>query len=62
MTDLEFRSAYGYYLDEGSAEMLALVNLMSLFGLHRRFAEPWSVTSPQWKSPHHLLPGAWLKQ
>lgn len=36
MTDLELCNAYGYYLDEGSAEMLALVNLMSLLGLHRR--------------------------
>ncbi|WP_327267359.1 iron-containing redox enzyme family protein [Streptomyces sp. NBC_01218] len=36
MADLELETAYGHYLDEGHAEMLALVNLMSLFGLHRR--------------------------
>ncbi|WP_328885372.1 iron-containing redox enzyme family protein [Streptomyces sp. NBC_00316] len=36
MTDLHLNAAYGHYLDEGSAEMLALVNLMSLCGLHRR--------------------------
>ncbi|MFJ8752478.1 iron-containing redox enzyme family protein [Streptomyces sp. NPDC102441] len=36
MTDLGLDSAYGRYLDEGCAPMLALVNLMSLFGLHRR--------------------------
>ncbi|MEW2122116.1 iron-containing redox enzyme family protein [Streptomyces sp. NPDC007259] len=36
MADLGLATAYGHYLDEGHAEMLALVNLMSLFGLHRR--------------------------
>ncbi|MFE9856406.1 iron-containing redox enzyme family protein [Streptomyces sp. NPDC005780] len=36
MTDLGLETAYGHYLDDGHAEMLALVNLMSLFGLHRR--------------------------
>ncbi|MFD6275592.1 iron-containing redox enzyme family protein [Streptomyces sp. NPDC060209] len=36
MTDLGLETAYGRYLDEGCAPMLALVNLMSLFGLHRR--------------------------
>ncbi|TXS00541.1 iron-containing redox enzyme family protein [Streptomyces sp. col6] len=36
MADLGLETAYGHYLDEGHAEMLALVNLMSLFGLHRR--------------------------
>ncbi|MGW0790491.1 iron-containing redox enzyme family protein [Streptomyces sp. NPDC002911] len=36
MTDLGLDTAYGRYLDEGCAPMLALVNLMSLFGLHRR--------------------------
>lgn len=36
MTDLGLDSTYGRYLDDGCAEMLALVNLMSLFGLHRR--------------------------
>ncbi|WP_299531627.1 iron-containing redox enzyme family protein [uncultured Streptomyces sp.] len=35
MADLGLVTTYGHYLDEGSAEMLALVNLMSLFGLHR---------------------------
>ncbi|MFC6065367.1 iron-containing redox enzyme family protein [Streptomyces ochraceiscleroticus] len=35
MTDLGLDTAYGRYLDAASAEMLALVNLMSLFGLHR---------------------------
>ncbi|MFJ8888331.1 iron-containing redox enzyme family protein [Streptomyces sp. NPDC102402] len=36
MTDLGLDNAYGGYLDEGRAPMLALVNLMSMFGLHRR--------------------------
>ncbi|MEU0134030.1 iron-containing redox enzyme family protein [Streptomyces sp. NPDC006296] len=36
MADLGLDSAYGRYLDQGCAAMLALVNLMSLFGLHRR--------------------------
>ncbi|WP_405386054.1 iron-containing redox enzyme family protein [Streptomyces sp. NBC_01102] len=36
MTDLGLDSTYGRYLDDGCAEMLALVNLMSLLGLHRR--------------------------
>ncbi|MFC8225285.1 iron-containing redox enzyme family protein [Streptomyces sp. NPDC057287] len=36
MGDLGLDTAYGRYLDEGCAPMLALVNLMSMFGLHRR--------------------------
>ncbi|MFD3611021.1 iron-containing redox enzyme family protein [Streptomyces atroolivaceus] len=36
MTDLGLDTTYGRYLDEGCAPMLALVNQMSLFGLHRR--------------------------
>ncbi|KUL69087.1 MULTISPECIES: iron-containing redox enzyme family protein [unclassified Streptomyces] len=35
MTDLGLETAYGHYLDAAPAEMLATVNLMSLFGLHR---------------------------
>jgi hypothetical protein len=35
MTDLGLDTAYGRYLDAACAEMLATVNLMSLFGLHR---------------------------
>ncbi|MDO0924527.1 iron-containing redox enzyme family protein [Streptomyces sp. TG1A-8] len=35
MTDLGLDTAYGRYLDAACAEMLAVVNLMSLFGLHR---------------------------
>ncbi|MFJ7017580.1 iron-containing redox enzyme family protein [Streptomyces sp. NPDC101117] len=35
MTDLGLETAYGRYLDAAPAEMLATVNLMSLFGLHR---------------------------
>ncbi|MDQ3432460.1 MAG: iron-containing redox enzyme family protein [Actinomycetota bacterium] len=35
MEDLGLDPLYGRYLDSGSAEMLATVNLMSLFGLHR---------------------------
>ncbi|MFD5574430.1 iron-containing redox enzyme family protein [Streptomyces cadmiisoli] len=35
MTDLGLDSAYGRYLDAAPAQMLATVNLMSLFGLHR---------------------------
>ncbi|MFF4243281.1 iron-containing redox enzyme family protein [Streptomyces sp. NPDC001822] len=36
MDDLDLDTTYGGYLDEGRAPMLALVNMMSLFGLHRR--------------------------
>ncbi|WP_406466111.1 iron-containing redox enzyme family protein [Streptomyces sp. NBC_00111] len=36
MTDLGLDTTYGRYLDDGRASMLALVNLMSMFGLHRR--------------------------
>ncbi|MFJ9722167.1 iron-containing redox enzyme family protein [Streptomyces sp. NPDC101209] len=35
MTDLGLDTTYGRYVDAASAEMLATVNLMSLFGLHR---------------------------
>lgn len=35
MADLGLETAYGHYLDQGCAQMLALVNAMSLFGLHR---------------------------
>lgn len=35
MRDLGLDTAYGRYLDAARAEMLAVVNLMSLFGLHR---------------------------
>jgi hypothetical protein len=35
MADLGLDPAYGRYLDAAPAEMLANVNLMSLFGLHR---------------------------
>ncbi|MBZ6284101.1 iron-containing redox enzyme family protein [Streptomyces olivaceus] len=35
MTDLGLDTAYGSHLDAASAECLATVNMMSLFGLHR---------------------------
>jgi hypothetical protein len=35
MTDLGLDTTYGRYLDAACAELLAAVNLMSLFGLHR---------------------------
>ncbi|MFD3530708.1 iron-containing redox enzyme family protein [Streptomyces sp. NPDC058664] len=35
MTDLGLDTAYGHYLDHVDAPLLATVNLMSLFGLHR---------------------------
>jgi hypothetical protein len=35
MSDLGLATAYGHYLDAAPAQMLATVNLMSLFGLHR---------------------------
>ncbi|MFF4084842.1 iron-containing redox enzyme family protein [Streptomyces sp. NPDC001777] len=35
MADLGLNPGYGHYLDDGYAEMLALVNAMSLFALHR---------------------------
>lgn len=35
MADLDLDTSYGHYLDAGSRQMLATVNLMSLFGLHR---------------------------
>ncbi|WP_431787747.1 iron-containing redox enzyme family protein [Streptomyces sp. G9] len=36
MTDLGLDARYGRYLDAAPAEALAVVNMMSLFGLHRR--------------------------
>jgi hypothetical protein len=35
MRDLRLDTTYGRYLDAASAQMLATVNMMSLFGLHR---------------------------
>lgn len=35
MADLDLDTSYGHYVDAASAEALATVNLMSLFGLHR---------------------------
>jgi hypothetical protein len=35
MADLALDPAYGHYLDRAPAQALAVVNLMSLFGLHR---------------------------
>ncbi|MFF2189420.1 iron-containing redox enzyme family protein [Streptomyces sp. NPDC058155] len=35
MTDLGLDTTYGRYLDASTGEMLAVVNLMSMFGLHR---------------------------
>lgn len=35
MTDLGLDAAYGRYLEQAPAPLLATVNLMSLFGLHR---------------------------
>ncbi|MEU0762509.1 iron-containing redox enzyme family protein [Streptomyces microflavus] len=35
MMDLSLETAYGHYLDAAPADVLATVNLMSLFGLHR---------------------------
>ncbi|MFJ4970169.1 iron-containing redox enzyme family protein [Streptomyces sp. NPDC088755] len=35
MADLSLETAYGHYLDAAPADVLATVNLMSLFGLHR---------------------------
>ncbi|TXL86467.1 iron-containing redox enzyme family protein [Streptomyces sp. IB2014 016-6] len=35
MTDLGLDTAYGRYVDAAAGEMLASVNLMSMFGLHR---------------------------
>ncbi|MEV4339007.1 iron-containing redox enzyme family protein [Streptomyces sp. NPDC049590] len=54
MTDLGLDTAYGRHLDAAPAEMLALVNQMSLFGLHRElrgalvghFAEVEITSSP----------------
>ncbi|MEW1864688.1 iron-containing redox enzyme family protein [Streptomyces sp. NPDC088194] len=36
MDDLDLDTAYGRYVDHAPAEMLAVVNLMTLFGMHRR--------------------------
>ncbi|MFF3034357.1 iron-containing redox enzyme family protein [Streptomyces rubiginosohelvolus] len=36
MTDLGLDARYGRYLDAAPAQALAIVNMMSLFGLHRR--------------------------
>ncbi|MFG2602584.1 iron-containing redox enzyme family protein [Streptomyces sp. NPDC048514] len=54
MEDLGLETAYGHYLDAAGAQMLAVVNLMSLFGLHRElrgalvghFAEVEITSSP----------------
>ncbi|MEU3522486.1 iron-containing redox enzyme family protein [Streptomyces sp. NPDC038707] len=54
MTDLGLDTSYGRHLDAAPAEMLALVNQMSLFGLHRElrgalvghFAEVEITSSP----------------
>ncbi|AOR30296.1 hypothetical protein BFF78_03815 [Streptomyces fodineus] len=54
MADLGLETAYGRYLDAARAEMLAVVNLMSLCGLHRElrgalvghFAEVEITSSP----------------
>jgi Iron-containing redox enzyme len=46
MTDLGLDTTYGRYVDAASAEMLATVNLMSLFGLHGPCAAPSWGTSP----------------
>jgi hypothetical protein len=35
MTDLDLDNRYGHYIESGPAQMLAVVNLMSVFGLHR---------------------------
>ncbi|MFE7811537.1 iron-containing redox enzyme family protein [Streptomyces sp. NPDC057433] len=35
MRDLDLDTTYGRYVDVATAEMLAIVNLMSVFGLHR---------------------------
>ncbi|MFC4500790.1 MULTISPECIES: iron-containing redox enzyme family protein [Streptomyces] len=35
MADLDLDTSYGHYLDAAGAEALAVVNMMSLFGLHR---------------------------
>ncbi|THC41552.1 iron-containing redox enzyme family protein [Streptomyces sp. A1499] len=35
MADLDLETDYGHYVDAAPAEVLATVNLMSLFGLHR---------------------------
>ncbi|MFB7114698.1 iron-containing redox enzyme family protein [Streptomyces sp. NPDC056291] len=35
MADLDLDTSYGHYLDATGGEALALVNMMSLFGLHR---------------------------
>ncbi|MFC8826220.1 iron-containing redox enzyme family protein [Streptomyces sp. NPDC057137] len=35
MTDLDLDTTYGRYVDAATGEMLASVNLMSMFGLHR---------------------------
>ncbi|MFE5111994.1 iron-containing redox enzyme family protein [Streptomyces sp. NPDC056663] len=37
MADLHLDTSYGRYLDAASGQMLATVNLMSLFGLHRSY-------------------------
>ncbi|ARQ70351.1 iron-containing redox enzyme family protein [Streptomyces marincola] len=35
MADLGLDTRYGHYIESGTAELLATVNLMSMFGLHR---------------------------
>ncbi|MGW2346688.1 iron-containing redox enzyme family protein [Streptomyces sp. NPDC001661] len=63
MADLGLATDYGHYLDAASAEALALVNLMSLFGLHRslrgalvgHFAAVETTSSPGSRRLAHAL-------
>ncbi|MFF3491786.1 iron-containing redox enzyme family protein [Streptomyces sp. NPDC002795] len=63
MADLDLAPDYGHYLDAASAEALALVNLMSLFGLHRslrgalvgHFATVETTSSPGSRRLAHAL-------
>lgn len=62
MTGLDLSNTYGYYLNEGSAEIVAPVNPMSSFGPHQCLHRAWSTTFPPRKLPHHRLLGVGPKQ
>ena len=51
LRDLGLETAYGHYLEAAPAEALATVNLMSLFGLHRRLrgAAPSGSSAGSWQ-------------
>ncbi len=62
MDAADLDSTYLRYLDVVPAETLAAVNLMSLFGLHRKpAARPLGISLPP-RSPHRRAHGGWCRR